>query len=84
MPIYEYRCAKCETAFEALIRPNHDEDAECPHCGGHRLSRQMSTFASRSANGNGSGASEAARAIAASGLTRPSGGCCGAGGCGCH
>lgn len=83
MPIYEYRCADCAVSFEALVRSAHDA-AECPHCHGHKLSREMSTFAARSSNGNGNGGSEAAQAIAASGLGRPSGGCCGAGGCGCH
>lgn len=84
MPIYEYRCGECEVSFEAFVRQGHHDDAECPHCGGHKLSREMSTFAARSSNGNGNGTSEAAQAIAASGLGRPSGGCCGAGGCGCH
>jgi putative FmdB family regulatory protein len=81
MPIYEYRCAECAASFEALVRSARD-DAECPHCHGRKLSREMSTFAARSANGDGAAAASAA--ISANGLGgRPSGGCCG-GGCGCH
>jgi len=86
MPIYEYRCAPCGTSFEQFVRSGHDDDAECPHCNGRKLSRQMSTFAARSASGNG--ASAAMEAIKGNGLgsapgNRSGGGCCG-GGCGCH
>jgi putative FmdB family regulatory protein len=81
MPIYEYRCADCAVSFEALVRSAHD-DAECPHCHGHKLSREMSTFAARS--GNGDAIAAAGEAISANGLaSRPQGGCCG-GACGCH
>jgi|HubBroStandDraft_6_1064221.scaffolds.fasta_scaffold360128_2 putative FmdB family regulatory protein len=84
MPIYEYRCTDCEVSFEALVRPGHLDDAECPHCNGHQLSREMSTFASRT---NGNGSSEVAQAMNGNGLgaalSAPRGGCCG-GGCGCH
>jgi putative FmdB family regulatory protein len=81
MPIYEYRCTDCAVSFEALVRAGHD-DAECPHCHGHKLSREMSTFAARSANGDGAAA--AAEAVSSNGLgSRPQGGCCG-GACGCH
>ena len=89
MPIYEYRCVDCEVSFEALVRPGHLDDAECPHCNGHQLSREMSTFAARS---NGNGASAAAQAVNGNGLggngldaalSAPRGGCCG-GACGCH
>jgi putative FmdB family regulatory protein len=84
MPIYEYRCGDCEVSFEAFVRRGHLDDAECPHCNGHDLSREMSTFAARS---NGNGTSAAAQAINGNGLSAalsaPRGGCCG-GGCGCH
>lgn len=34
MPIYEYRCQKCENVFEEWLK-NFDEAApECPQCGG--------------------------------------------------
>jgi putative FmdB family regulatory protein len=84
MPIYEYRCAECEVSFEAFVRPGHLDDAECPRGSDHEITREMSTFASRS---NGNGASTAAQAMNSNGLVAalnaPRGGCCG-GGCGCH
>jgi putative FmdB family regulatory protein len=81
MPIYEYRCTDCDQAFEAFVRPGHD-DAECPSCHGDHVSREMSVFASRS-NGDG-GAAIAASAMAANGGSKMGGGGCCGGGCGCH
>lgn len=75
MPIYEYRCDECASSFETLVRPGHEEDAECPACHGSRLSREMSVFA---AARNG-----AESAPVAGGPRMGGGGCCG-GGCGCH
>jgi len=74
MPIYEYRCESCETAFEALVTRS-DPPAECPQCGGHELARQMSVFASGAGATNG--------VTPAAGPAPMRGGCCG-GGCGCH
>ena len=83
MPIYEYRCANCDRSFEAFMRPG-DHSAQCPHCNGSKLTREMSTFASRS---NGDNTAAAASAIANSGTSNggsmTGGGCCG-GSCGCH
>jgi putative FmdB family regulatory protein len=70
MPIYEYVCMTCESHFEELVRG--DLEPSCPDCGGAKVSRQFSVFATksetpqptfRSASGGG-------------------GGCCG-GSCGC-
>ncbi|MGB0059468.1 FmdB family zinc ribbon protein [Candidatus Binatus sp.] len=82
MPIYEYRCAKCDRSFEAFVRPG--DAAECPHCHGSKLTREMSTFAARGSSGDGAAA--VASAMANSGTSSGfsgGGGCCG-GGCGCH
>ena len=82
MPIYEYRCANCDRSFEAFVRPS-DDSAQCPQCNGSKLTREMSTFASRS---NGDSASAVASAMANSGTSNGggmTGGCCG-GSCGCH
>ena len=84
MPIYEYRCTNCDRTFEALVRPG-DSSAECPHCHGSKLTRELSTFAARS---NGDSSAAAASAIANSGTSNGGGftgggGCCG-GSCGCH
>ncbi len=50
MPIYEYRCANCDRSFEAFVRPS-DTSTQCPHCNGSKVTREMSTFASRSNRG---------------------------------
>jgi putative FmdB family regulatory protein len=77
MPIYEYHCDNCDRSFETLVRPGHEEDAQCPSCNGVRISREMSVFASgRGDNG------EAGLSDTSSGIMR-GGGCCG-GSCGCH
>jgi putative FmdB family regulatory protein len=46
VPIYEFRCRRCESRFEAL-RPMGDDgrDLECPDCGEKAPDRQVSTFA---------------------------------------
>ena len=47
MPIYEYRCAKCEYRFEALQSVGADgRDLKCPECGERAPERMLSTFAS--------------------------------------
>ena len=84
MPIYEYRCTNCDRSFEAFVR-NGDDSAQCPHCNGSKLTREMSTFAARASNGDS--ASAVASAIANSGTSNGGGfssGGCGGGSCGCH
>ena len=89
MPIYEYRCTKCDNSFEALVRSG-DGGVHCPECHGSELTREMSTFAARGSNGDGAAAAAAAMAnsCAANGGGSAGGGCCGGGccggGCGCH
>lgn len=34
MPIYEYRCTKCEKEFELVQKITDEPLAECPECGG--------------------------------------------------
>jgi len=77
MPIYEYRCIKCDHSFEALVRRGNG-GVQCPRCRGSKLKREMSTFAARGSNGDG--AAMAAAAMANSGAAH--GGGCGGGGCG--
>jgi putative FmdB family regulatory protein len=43
MPIYEYRCKKCEKEFETLVLGR--ERPECPSCQSQSLERLLSTFA---------------------------------------
>lgn len=39
MPIYSYRCTKCENEFETLVRSN--DVPECPKCGASDLERLL-------------------------------------------
>ena len=52
MPIYEYRCLKCEEDFEAIVFRSKDK-VTCPHCNGTKLERLMSSFGFRSGGGDG-------------------------------
>ena len=62
MPIYEYRCASCDRSFEAFVRPG-DDGAQCPHCHGSKLTREMSTFAARGSNGDAAAAVPCSAAV---------------------
>ncbi|MCX6528731.1 MAG: zinc ribbon domain-containing protein [Actinobacteria bacterium] len=71
MPLYEYRCSACDTAFEERRPMSQASDpAQCV-CGA-QAKRRLSVFASV---GGGAPASTPAPA--------PRGGGCGSG-CGCH
>ena len=46
MPIYEYECRSCGTAFQSLIMKREDETRLlCPECGGKRLQKLISRVA---------------------------------------
>ena len=46
MPIYEYECHDCRRRVSLLIRSlSASEPPACPRCGGARLTRLMSRFA---------------------------------------
>jgi len=60
MPLYEYQCASCGSAFEQLRRmQDADQDLECPRCASREVKRQLSTFAAHTA-GPSSGAGDLA------------------------
>lgn len=44
MPLYEYRCFRCEKPFEKYSRTFSDQP-DCPSCGAHEVTRLLSTFA---------------------------------------
>ncbi|MBI4286943.1 MAG: zinc ribbon domain-containing protein [Chloroflexi bacterium] len=44
MPIYEFRCSKCNRRSSLLVRAGSAAPM-CPHCGGLELTRLISTFA---------------------------------------
>lgn len=45
MPIYEFKCQKCEEFFELLVlnKDNQDEEIKCPKCGAQSFERIMSS-----------------------------------------
>jgi len=46
VPVYEYTCQKCRTAFERLVKSiSADAAVRCPKCGSTRTSRSLSVFA---------------------------------------
>ena len=44
MPIYEYRCDKCNNSFEKLVFAGEEEDVKCPECGNRDVKRVISAF----------------------------------------
>ncbi len=48
MPIYEYRCQKCNRKFEKIFLPREDvSEVECPFCGARDVRREISPAAIR-------------------------------------
>ncbi|OGL08782.1 MAG: hypothetical protein A3I17_09500 [Candidatus Rokubacteria bacterium RIFCSPLOWO2_02_FULL_72_37] len=69
MPIYEYRCKRCEAEFEKYV-PGAAAAVACPTCQSGEVMRKLSMFGMRTAGTFQPSAT-------------PGGGCCG-GGCACH
>jgi putative FmdB family regulatory protein len=44
MPIFEYICRDCGSAFERIV-PRHDSETECIHCNSENIEKQLSVFA---------------------------------------
>lgn len=69
MPLYEYRCDKCNQPFEMLRRMSDaDIGVDCPACHSKRVTRQFSSFAAV-----GSGGANAEAACAKPGCGAPRG-----------
>ncbi|MCX7832204.1 MAG: zinc ribbon domain-containing protein [Actinobacteria bacterium] len=47
MPIYEYRCLKCNCKFEKLVIK--EEKVVCPHCESDDVKKLISSFSSPNA-----------------------------------
>ena len=46
MPIYEYKCKKCDAQFDALQRIGEDgSNLNCPDCGEQHPEKLLSVFA---------------------------------------
>jgi len=55
MPLYEFRCMKCNEVFEFLVVGGDEEmEMKCPHCGSEDFERVIST--TNFAVGSGKGA----------------------------
>jgi putative FmdB family regulatory protein len=67
MPLYEFQCTECDSAFEELVRASSAiPDIQCPQCGSTDVRRKVSTFASKISGG---GAAAPARQACAPGGT---------------
>ena len=43
MPLFEYRCEKCQRKFALLVGMTAEKaKQECPHCGGRKLTKLIS------------------------------------------
>ena len=74
MPIYEFKCLKCNEDFETLVFRSNDK-VTCPHCESEDLERLMSSCAHVS-GGGGSGESYAPSTGTSSGCASCAGGDC--------
>ncbi|MFI4910313.1 MAG: zinc ribbon domain-containing protein [Sedimentisphaeraceae bacterium JB056] len=45
MPIFEYKCQKCEKLVSIFLKNSDESNVKCPECGSKKLKKQMSTFA---------------------------------------
>jgi putative FmdB family regulatory protein len=53
MPLYEYKCEKCQAVFEKLRQMKEmDQTIECPQCGSEKTKRQLSVFGIGSTTGS--------------------------------
>ena len=49
MPLYEYRCKKCEKVFESFQKIG-EKKASCPDCKSEDTERLLSSFSSHSSS----------------------------------
>ena len=42
MPIYEFKCTKCETFFEVIVMGSDDKQIDCPKCKSEAFERVVS------------------------------------------
>ncbi|MCF8066980.1 MAG: zinc ribbon domain-containing protein [Desulfobacterales bacterium] len=62
MPIYEFKCSKCEHFFEMIVMGDSDKaELSCPECGSEIFERVLSATGYSMAPGSGSGASGESR-----------------------
>ena len=51
MPLYEFKCKKCNKEFEKIVAWN-SEGVECPECRSKETEKQLSSFAVRNTSGD--------------------------------
>ncbi len=83
MPIYEYKCTRCQHEQEVFHRGHGEHAPACASCGELSLERQMSRSHFK-LNGGGWYANDYASSggNCSTGNCCSTGSCCGAGGCG--
>lgn len=72
MPIYEFKCLKCENFFELLFVGKQDQsEMKCPQCGSEDFERVLSTASFSMGGGSGSqqGASSQTRSCSSGSCT---------------
>lgn len=79
MPIFEYRCKKCNEVFEVLVRSS--QKPECPNCKSKRLEKLISTFNASAPKPSSRKHRQSCSGECCSSQNARCGGCCG--GCGC-
>lgn len=54
MPIFEYKCLKCESEFEKLVLGSSENGVNCPDCQSREIERLFSSFngVSRASDGS--------------------------------
>lgn len=69
MPIYEFKCLKCQEYIEILVMGSDDKDVqmECSKCGHEELERILSTTNINMAPGGGSNSKVSAQTRSCSG-----------------
>lgn len=53
MPIFEYRCNKCNTEFEKLVFMGEDKNISCPDCKTEDVTKKMSVSSFMAGNSLG-------------------------------
>jgi putative FmdB family regulatory protein len=52
MPLYEFQCSECDTAFDELVRTTIAvAEVKCPECGSYHVCRKVSLVASKVSGG---------------------------------
>jgi putative FmdB family regulatory protein len=50
MPIYEFKCQSCGSAFETLIMGFSTDGVTCPKCKSEQVKKKISSFAVKGGN----------------------------------